>query len=30
MTWGDVGRGLRAIRGGLRRGPTGPPAPSDG
>ncbi len=30
MTWGDVGRGLRAIRGGLRRGPTGPPAPSGG
>ena len=28
MTWSDVGRGLRAIRRGLRRGPAGPPAPS--
>jgi hypothetical protein len=30
MTWSDVGRALRAIRGGLRRGPAGPPAPSGG
>jgi hypothetical protein len=30
MTWSDLGRGLRAVRGGLRRGPAGPPAPSGG